>query len=90
MWLEFERLVKERSTKDNLLTIADMTEFGEKCGITETGEVLEVVRFLSDLGSLQYFETNGLKDKVVIKPQVSHPSLGAVCRILATNFPVHF
>lgn len=41
-----------------------------KCGIYEEQEVLQSVRFLSDLGSLQYFETNGLKDKVVINPQV--------------------
>lgn len=42
----------------------------EKSGIYDEQEVLQAVRFLSDLGSLQYFENNGLKDQVVINPQV--------------------
>lgn len=42
----------------------------EKCGIYEEQEVLNAIRFLNDLGSLQYFESNRLKNYVVINPQV--------------------
>ena len=34
-------------------------------------EVVEAVRLLNDLGSLQYFDKHGLKDKVIINPQVT-------------------
>jgi hypothetical protein len=38
-------------------------------GICEQQEILQAVRFLNDLGSLQYFEDSSLKDKVVVNPQ---------------------
>lgn len=47
-----------------------MRSKAESCGIYDEHEILQAIRFLSDLGSLQYFENNGLKDKVVINPQV--------------------
>ncbi len=46
-----------------------MSEYAEISGIVDKNEVLQAIRFLSDLGSVQYFEVSGLKDKVIIYPQ---------------------
>lgn len=73
MWLNFEKEIKKETQA--LLLYEDVKSIAEKCGIYEDQEILTAVRFLSDLGSLQYFETNGLKDRVVINPQVCKTSL---------------
>lgn len=47
-----------------------ISSLATECGIFENDEILAAIRFLNDLGSIQYFERNGLKDRVVIDPQV--------------------
>jgi hypothetical protein len=49
----------------------EVSEIAQKAGIYETKEISQAIRFLHDLGSIQYFETTFLKDIVVINPQVS-------------------
>ena len=62
--------IKIEGERRSLMNYDEVKASAEKSGIYDEQEVLQAVRFLSDLGSLQYFENNGLKDKVVINPQV--------------------
>lgn len=43
---------------------------GEEAGIIDEQELLQTIRFLSDLGSVQYFEVADLREYVIIDPQV--------------------
>ena len=69
VYLKFEKDIQNRSKKDSLLSFDEISRIAENYGINGNG-ITEAIRFLNDLGSLQYFEINGLKDKVVINPQV--------------------
>ena len=69
-----EESVKEMSKKESLVSFEAMSKLASEFGINGD-EILESVRLLNDLGSLQYFERNGLKDKVIINPQVTTPFL---------------
>lgn len=66
--MNFEKEIKRQTQA--LMTYDELKLKAVACGIHDDQEILQAVRFLSDLGSLQYFETNGLKDRVVINPQV--------------------
>jgi len=68
-WFNFERRIKDLSGNRPLITLQQITEIAESSSLFDPGEILQAIRFLNDLGSLQYFEINGLKDKVVINPQ---------------------
>lgn len=66
-----------------------MKEIADSIGIYGEDEVLEALRFLNDLGSIQYFENNALKDRVIINPQVSgfkKPIWFSVCYYGNSNF----
>jgi len=66
-WLTFENLITE--CKDDILEYRQVTEIAQNAGIFDSGEVLQAVQFLHDLGSLQYFSSEYLKNYVVINPQ---------------------
>lgn len=66
----FEKEVKKKSKECALISLNEITEIASASGIFESKEILESIRFLNDLGSLQYFENETLKDKVIINPQV--------------------
>jgi leucine-rich repeat kinase 2 len=70
VWLDFELSVKDRSQYSSVLSYSEISGIAEGCGMYEKHEILQAVRFLKDLGSIQYFERTALKDKVVINPQV--------------------
>ena len=55
----------------SLISFDEIKSVAENFGIYEKEEILEAIRFLNDLGSLQYFENNALKDKIIINPQVT-------------------
>ena len=67
-YLNMESDIKVLSRSKSLLQLDEIAEIASRFGIVGD-EVIEAVRFLNDLGSLQYFEQNGLRDKVVINPQ---------------------
>ncbi len=69
-WLNFDQLIKKESESNSLISFDELTEKAALVGVIDKQEVLQSIRFLSDLGSMQYFEVNGLKDKVIINPQV--------------------
>ncbi len=70
VWLNFENKIRCLSQTESITSFETVAKLADECGILEENELLEAVRFLNDLGSLQYFEKTGLKDRVVINPQV--------------------
>lgn len=66
-WLKFERLITARS--EDILEYKQASDIAHEAGIFEPEEVLQAVQFLHDLGSLQYFPSEHLKNYVVINPQ---------------------
>ena len=70
LWFNFEKVLKEQAREvKSLVSMAEITEYANNIGLFDEMEILAAIRFLDDLGSLQYFESSGLKDKVVINPQ---------------------
>ena len=63
-WFNFEKEIKKSSKTKSLITYDELVDIAERSSLFEAEEILQAVRFLNDLGSLQYFEINGLKDKV--------------------------
>jgi hypothetical protein len=70
VWLNFEKQIKLQQ-KRSLISYGEIYSLAEKCGFYNEDEVVQAIRFFSDLGSLLYFETSGLKNNIVIDPQVS-------------------
>ena len=71
MWFYFENAIVEKSKSDSLISYDELIKVAELSGIFEKDELQHALRFLSDLGTVQYFEKNGLNNKIVINPQVS-------------------
>jgi leucine-rich repeat kinase 2 len=63
-WFNFEKKIKSLSKKKSLCTYNEIVDIAESASLFEPEEILQAIRFLNDLGSLQYFEISGLKDKV--------------------------
>ncbi|KAK3609671.1 hypothetical protein CHS0354_035956 [Potamilus streckersoni] len=70
-WLTFEkRLVGEHESKDtSLLPFKTVESIASACGIFESNELIQAIQFLHDLGSVQFFNTDFLRNQVVIYPQ---------------------
>ena len=68
--MNFEIEIKKKSESVSLISYENAIEIAESCGLYQMQEIAQAIRFLNDLGSLQHFETPGLKDKIVINPQV--------------------
>lgn len=66
-WLSFENLISK--CQKDVLTYSEVEEIAHNAGIFESSDVLQSVQFLHDLGSLQYFPSEQLKNYVVINPQ---------------------
>ena len=69
VWLNFERNIKLLSATKSLVPYKEVVELAESSSLFDPDEILQAVRFLNDLGSLQYFETTMLKENVVINCQ---------------------
>ena len=85
VWLNFENEVKKQSLKTSLVDYTEISEIASNSGIFEPTEILEAVRFLNDLGSLQYFENDSLKDKVIINPQWVVDVMACVVSVKSTE-----
>ena len=69
VWLKFkEGLLAERST-NQIVKWSTIQRIGIENGIYEENDTQQAVQFLHDLGTLQYFDNELLKDFVVIDPQ---------------------
>ncbi|KAL3862611.1 hypothetical protein ACJMK2_008567, partial [Sinanodonta woodiana] len=70
-WLSFEKwLVEEhKNNGTSLLPFKTVESIASACGIFESNELIQAIQFLHDLGSVQFFNTDFLRDQVVIYPQ---------------------
>lgn len=66
-WLNFETLIS--TCREDIVTYENASKIAHDSGIFENSEVLQAIQFLHDLGSLQYFSSEYLKNYVVINPQ---------------------
>ena len=66
--MNFEKEIK--SQKSPIIDYSIVESIALNAGISESDEILGSVRFLNDLGSIQYFANESLKNKVIINPQV--------------------
>ncbi|XP_064625808.1 uncharacterized protein LOC135486696 [Lineus longissimus] len=69
VWIKMERAIaRDRDNKCNLLSWEEIRDLAGKYDLDES-ETKQAVKFLHDLGSLQHFDNQSLKNKVVINPQ---------------------
>lgn len=69
LWIKFETNIRDLREKKPLMSFKEVLEVAENSSILDESDFLQAIRFLGDLGTIQYFETSGLKDKIVIDPQ---------------------
>ncbi|XP_025077380.1 uncharacterized protein LOC112554025 isoform X3 [Pomacea canaliculata] len=68
VWLSFEDNMK-RIADRSVIPYSELEKIANQSGIFEKSEVVQAVQFLHELGSLQHFTKEFLKDQVVINPQ---------------------
>ncbi|XP_076465791.1 uncharacterized protein LOC143297367 [Babylonia areolata] len=68
VWLGFEDNLK-MITDRSVIPYTELENIASQSGIFEASEVVQAVQFLHELGSLQHFTNDFLKDQVVINPQ---------------------
>ncbi|CAD5120942.1 DgyrCDS9494 [Dimorphilus gyrociliatus] len=69
IWLDFENKIIEYRVFTSLLSLEEVIGFGAMFGFNDKFETFQAIRLLHELGTLQHFENEFLKDKVVINPQ---------------------
>jgi hypothetical protein len=68
--LNLEKSLKKESKKQSsVISLERLSEIAESNGIMDKEELTQAIRFLNDLGSVQYFELEGLNNKIIINPQ---------------------
>ncbi|XP_069137453.1 uncharacterized protein [Argopecten irradians] len=70
-WLQLEsNITRQRAEKSvNVMQYKDVEAEALNVGIIDKTEVVQAVQFLHDLGMVQHFQNEYLKDRVVINPQ---------------------
>lgn len=68
VWLSFEKELKDQTIP--IIEYSTAENIALDVGISDTHEILNSITFLNDLGSIQYFENDRLKNKVITSPQV--------------------
>ncbi|XP_072045430.1 uncharacterized protein [Amphiura filiformis] len=75
-WLQFERALMEQAAKNtHYITLDEARQEGAEYGLTDDSEIITVLQFLHDLGTIIYFgtkeDTNDafLNDLVILDPQ---------------------
>ncbi|CAH1232773.1 MFHAS1 [Branchiostoma lanceolatum] len=69
VWLRFEQAVIKDRKKQSVLPWEVVAKHASGAGIFDRSELNQAVQFLHDLGTLQHFDNEYLKDRVVINPQ---------------------
>lgn len=68
-WFNFETSLKTLSKSKALISFTDLVHIAEASSIFNEPEIIQATRFLADLGTVQYFESSDLTDKIIINPQ---------------------
>ncbi|XP_064618850.1 uncharacterized protein LOC135482601 [Lineus longissimus] len=69
VWLRFEEKILSHRTKSDVVSYSDVETIATDSGIFDSLETSQAVRFLHDLGTVQHFDNQFLRDKVVVNPQ---------------------
>ncbi|CAG5122482.1 unnamed protein product, partial [Candidula unifasciata] len=69
VWLNMEKKILTARNSTSVLPWKVIKEFGTEVGIYDEKDVREAIQFLHELGTVQYFENEFLRDQVVINPQ---------------------
>ncbi|XP_078679687.1 uncharacterized protein LOC144915298 isoform X2 [Branchiostoma floridae x Branchiostoma belcheri] len=69
VWLSFEQSVIKDRKQQSVLPWEVVAKHASGAGIFDRSELNQAVQFLHDLGTLQHFDNEYLKDRVVINPQ---------------------
>ncbi|XP_071152762.1 uncharacterized protein [Mytilus edulis] len=70
VWLSFENgILKERNEGRNIMEWSLLRKCAINNGIYDDSDIRLAVDFLNDLGTVQHFDTEFLRDRVVINPQ---------------------
>ncbi|XP_060065175.1 uncharacterized protein LOC132545509 [Ylistrum balloti] len=69
VWLNLEKKILAERSKHSILKWETVKSFAIDNGIFDDKDVKQAVKFLDDLGTLQYFDNDFLRDRVVINPQ---------------------
>nr|XP_022323918.1 uncharacterized protein LOC111124909 isoform X4 [Crassostrea virginica] len=69
VWLNLEKQILGERTKKSILDYSVIEDFAMEHGIFDEKDVKQAIKFLDDLGTVQYFDNDFLRDKVVINPQ---------------------
>ncbi|EDV23062.1 uncharacterized protein TRIADDRAFT_57945 [Trichoplax adhaerens] len=69
IWLEYENSIISCRNRSSVLSWKEITEIACNHGIFQDDEIREAVKLLTDLGSIQHFDTEMLREVVVINPQ---------------------
>ncbi|XP_021366171.1 uncharacterized protein LOC110458668 [Mizuhopecten yessoensis] len=69
VWLNLEKKILAERVKHSILKWETVKGFAIDNGIFDDKDVKQAVKFLDDLGTLQYFDNDFLRDRVVINPQ---------------------
>ncbi|XP_070533769.1 uncharacterized protein [Ptychodera flava] len=69
VWLNFEKQIIAQRKNTSLLPWKTVRKMAMEVAIYDDTEITQAVQFLHDLGSLQHFDNEYLKDRVVINPQ---------------------
>lgn len=68
-WFNLEKEIRSLSTSKFLIAYSEMVEIAVEHGLFGELEIQQGIRFLNDLGIIQYFKNSGLKENIIINPQ---------------------
>ncbi|XP_074647641.1 uncharacterized protein LOC141903425 [Tubulanus polymorphus] len=69
MWLSFESKIIKKRDETSVMAWEDVEEMALETGIYEEKDIRQAVMFLHELGTVQYFNSEFLRDRVVVNPQ---------------------
>ncbi|CAL1535024.1 unnamed protein product, partial [Lymnaea stagnalis] len=69
VWLNLEKRILADRVKTSILPWKTIQEYGMNIGIYDEKDIREAVQFLHELGTVQYFDNEFLREQVVINPQ---------------------
>ncbi|XP_033749950.1 uncharacterized protein LOC117334433 [Pecten maximus] len=68
-WLQLEKVITEQRNKSKVLDFKTVETKAVDLGIVDSSEISQAVQFLHDLGMIQHFSNEYLRDHVIIEPQ---------------------
>ncbi|XP_048249171.1 uncharacterized protein LOC124124359 [Haliotis rufescens] len=69
VWLKMETMILDARDQNSIMDWSVIKEYGMGVGIYDDKDIKEAIEFLHELGSVQYFDNEFLRHKVVINPQ---------------------